>query len=882
MATLQLHQYFLHSPKFYSPKLIHFKNPNSVSFSRKFLFSKNVFGFLNSSHFRGSPVNGKHSLCCFSKGSAETEALSTKEEKGCENEGEIERPPFDINLAVILAGFAFEAYTTPPENIGKREVDAANCQTVFLSESFVREIYDGQLFLKLKKGFNFPAMDPWGTSDPYVVIQLDSQVVKSKTKWGTKEPTWNEEFALNIKLPPNNILQVAAWDANLVTPHKRMGNAGIDLESLCDGNLYEVLVDLEGMGGGGKIELEIRYKSFDKMDEEKQWWRIPIVTDFLQKHGLETALTTLVGSETVQARQFVEFAFGKLKSLNDAYLHKDWLSNGKEASESVGSSSVKLSSPLAMEESISESSSNDKSGKDNEKKEDNDTEKRELDNGQNSSTSSQAREASESDKQFWKKLADTVNQNVVQRLGLPAPENIKWDGFDMLNKIGLQSRKIAEAGYIESGLATPQDQGSSDSDATVQPPTTNTNQLSLLDIQKATQDVLRQTDAVLGALMILNAGVSKLSKGAGLWGKQDTEKDASAQVKNNYDKSKSSTIGSGSDALVLDEKKAEEMRALFSKAESAMEAWALLATSLGHPSFIKSEFEKICFLDNPNTDTQVALWRDTSRKRLVVAFRGTEQAKWKDLLTDLMLVPAGLNPERIGGDFKQEVQVHGGFLSAYDSVRTRIIRLIKQVVGYIDDGPQPLSKWHVYVTGHSLGGALATLLALELSSSRLTDLGVISVTMYNFGSPRVGNKKFAEAYNKKVKDSWRVVNHRDIIPTVPRLMGYCHVAQPVYLVAGNTKNTMENMDLMQDGYEGDVLGEATPDVIVSEFMKGERELIEKILNTEINIFLSIRDGSALMQHMEDFYYITLLESVRSNYQSVARSQFPEEKSMSIG
>lgn len=28
-------------------------------------------------------------------------------------------------------------------------------------------------------------------------------------------------------------------------------------------------------------------------------------------------------------------------------------------------------------------------------------------------------------------------------------------------------------------------------------------------------------------------------------------------------------------------------------------------------------------------------------------------------------------------------------------------------------------KWHVYVTGHSLGGALATLLALELSSSQL-------------------------------------------------------------------------------------------------------------------------------------------------------------------
>jgi hypothetical protein len=32
--------------------------------------------------------------------------------------------------------------------------------------------------------------------------------------------------------------QVAAWDANLVTPHKRMGNAGLCLESLCDGNYF--------------------------------------------------------------------------------------------------------------------------------------------------------------------------------------------------------------------------------------------------------------------------------------------------------------------------------------------------------------------------------------------------------------------------------------------------------------------------------------------------------------------------------------------------------------------------------------------------------------------------------------------------------------------
>lgn len=238
-----------------------------------------------------------------------------------------------------------------------------------------------------------------------------------------------------------------------------------------------------------------------------------------------------------------------------------------------------------------------------------------------------------------------------------------------------------------------------------------------------------------------------------------------------------------------------------------------------------------------------------------------------------MLVPAGLNPERLGGDFKQEVQVHSGFLSAYDSVRNRIISLLKLSIGYIsEDGLETIPKWQVYVTGHSLGGALATLLALELASSRMAKCGALSVTMYNFGSPRVGNRRFAEVYNKKVKDSWRIVNHRDIIPTVPRLMGYCHVAQPVYLAARDLKEALVIKELSEDEYhQGDVIGESTPDVLVSEFMKGEKQLVEKILQTEINLLSSIRDGTALMQHMEDFYYIMLLQSVRSNYESVDTS-----------
>ncbi|XP_012077652.1 uncharacterized protein LOC105638454 isoform X2 [Jatropha curcas] len=708
-------------------------------------------------------------------------------------------------------------------------------------------------------------MDPWGTSDPYVVMQLDGQVVKSKVKWGKKEPTWNEDFTFNIKQHAIKNLQVAAWDANLVTPHKRMGNAVISLEDFYDGNLHDVLLDLEGMGGGGKLQLEVKYKSFGEIEEEKKWWKLPLVTEFLRRNGFDSALKKVVGSETVPASQFVEYAFGQLKSFNDAYVTKDQFSNTNDSEVSGNSNNSLAADTTSQIENLSEASFNEtsSSGESNLERLQTDTDG--LDNGHVAELMAKAGETMQSNKHFWKNFADVINQSIVQKLGHPVSLELKWDGFDLLNKIGLQSQKIAEAGYIESGLATPQGQNG-DIDKASGPFDISTIQSSLPDVKKATEDLLRQTDSVLGALMVLTSTVSKLNKEARLLGKGSSDREK--------------FIGS-LDLSAYDEKKAEEMRALFSTAESAMEAWAMLATSLGHPSFIKSEFEKICFLDNASTDTQVAIWRDSARKRLVVAFRGTEQTKWKDFRTDLMLVPAGLNPERIGGDFKQEIQVHSGFLSAYDSVRIRIISIIKLAIGYNDDEAEPPVKWHVYVTGHSLGGALATLLALELSSSQLLKRGAISLTMYNFGSPRVGNRRFAEVYNQKVKDSWRVVNHRDIIPTVPRLMGYCHVAQPVYLAAGELRDALENLELSKDGYPVDVIAESTPDAIVHEFMKGEKELIEKILQTEINIFRAIRDGTALMQHMEDFYYITLLENVRSNYQIAARRENNEQDSVSV-
>jgi hypothetical protein len=63
-----------------------------------------------------------------------------------------------------------------------------------------------------------------------------------------------------------------------------------------------------------------------------------------------------------------------------------------------------------------------------------------------------------------------------------------------------------------------------------------------------------------------------------------------------------------------DAQEREATRQMFETAESAVEAWAMLATSLGGQSFVKSEFQKICFVENKRTDTQVV---DSSEPPLI-------------------------------------------------------------------------------------------------------------------------------------------------------------------------------------------------------------------------------------------------------------------------
>ena len=71
----------------------------------------------------------------------------------------------------------------------------------------------------------------------------------------------------------------------------------------------------------------------------------------------------------------------------------------------------------------------------------------------------------------------------------------------------------------------------------------------------------------------------------------------------------------------------------------------------------------------------------------------------------------------------------------------------------------------ILLTGHSLGGALATLAAYDIR--RELNVPPCSVVCYTFGAPRVGNYAFAHDYNQMVPNTWNIINdqvktHRSI------------------------------------------------------------------------------------------------------------------------
>jgi triacylglycerol lipase len=133
----------------------------------------------------------------------------------------------------------------------------------------------------------------------------------------------------------------------------------------------------------------------------------------------------------------------------------------------------------------------------------------------------------------------------------------------------------------------------------------------------------------------------------------------------------------------------------------------------------------------------------------VVSFRGTQNVG--NCLTDAETA--------LVSRFPYMGRVHSGFAEAVDAVWPQIVRLLGQ----------PSHRRPLWVTGHSLGGAMAT-----LASARLAGVGYSVRAVYTYGSPRPGDQVFHRSYRLP---NYRFVHDDDIVPHLPFRWCYKHVGE---------------------------------------------------------------------------------------------------------
>ncbi|MCY3412759.1 MAG: lipase family protein [Candidatus Heimdallarchaeota archaeon] len=200
---------------------------------------------------------------------------------------------------------------------------------------------------------------------------------------------------------------------------------------------------------------------------------------------------------------------------------------------------------------------------------------------------------------------------------------------------------------------------------------------------------------------------------------------------------------------------------------------------------IPEGYTYVKLLDSKETDTQCLVAK--GHENIVIAFRGT--TSFKDVESDLEVFKA-IFPSSRG--FFNKSKVHQGFLDAYLDIKDKLIHQIKEL--------QEQEHFKaILLTGHSLGGALATLCALDLKIEKIAK----NVVMYNYGSPRVGNSKFVDKYMKTVDTSYRIVNDEDFVPQLPPGTFFDHV--PIYTLIdeGNklvfSPSTLEQIEKNLEG-----------------------------------------------------------------------------------
>lgn len=173
-----------------------------------------------------------------------------------------------------------------------------------------------------------------------------------------------------------------------------------------------------------------------------------------------------------------------------------------------------------------------------------------------------------------------------------------------------------------------------------------------------------------------------------------------------------------------------------------------------------------------------------SRTDIIVACRGTQPRKIRDIKTNLQIWPRK-NPN------SPEGLVHLGFNSYVNKVW-------REVAAIIIASPTK----SVWFTGHSLGAAMASIMAVYCQVNPILN---DPVGLFTFGSPRTGTKEFVKQGRAIYHERW--VNNIDIVTRVPfALLGYRHFGTEMYLNHWGNYRRVTSWQKIKDRWRGFIVG----------------------------------------------------------------------------
>ena len=166
--------------------------------------------------------------------------------------------------------------------------------------------------------------------------------------------------------------------------------------------------------------------------------------------------------------------------------------------------------------------------------------------------------------------------------------------------------------------------------------------------------------------------------------------------------------------------------------------------------------------------------KKTGKNLIVIVFKGSKEPQ--DWLTNF-----NLRNEK----FEGHGNVHKGFNESlklfFELIKNKDLTDMSSYTTVIEDIENINENSQIILTGHSLGGALATLAGCYLYEKGIKKE---NLEVYTFGSPPVGTKEFTKYYHDKI-NLYRLVNENDVVPKLDKLLNLSHLGTKIVLPSNN-------------------------------------------------------------------------------------------------